>query len=243
MEEVCCYVEMHLLSNLGHTEKECYSKNKKKVASVIVQEDERVGEQQSESPEYTAGCVISKNNKSDVGIVHEKIKSSMVDGKLKLADGNEIDVITNTYPTASNKEKNMPVTKGYIEAQEVSVLRDSGCSWAVVKIKYVKDEELTGEEGIMVLVENTVRKAPFALITVDTPHYSGKIRVLWLPDAVYDLVIGNVSGALPSGKPDLNWQLGGMVAVTRNGTKGLRNGTDAPWKMEQKQLIYLQNSD
>ena len=59
---------------LGHTEKECYSKNKKKVASVIVQEDERVGEQQSENSEYTAGCVISKNKKSDFGNVHEKNK-------------------------------------------------------------------------------------------------------------------------------------------------------------------------
>ena len=58
---------------LGHTEKECYSKNKKKVASVIVQEDERVGEQQSENSEYSAGSVISKNKKSDVGNVHEKI--------------------------------------------------------------------------------------------------------------------------------------------------------------------------
>ena len=36
----------------------------------------------------------------------------MVDGKLKLADGNEID----TRPTASNKEKNMPVIQGYIGA-------------------------------------------------------------------------------------------------------------------------------
>ena len=78
-------------------------------------------------------------------------------------------------------------------------MRDSGCSGAVVKRKYVKDEELTGEEGIMVLVDNTVRKAPFALITVDTPYYSEKMRVLCLPDAVYDPVIGNVSVALPPG--------------------------------------------
>ena len=70
----------------------------------------------------------------------------------------------------------------------------------------------------MVLVDNTVSKAPFALITVDTPYYNGKIRVLCLPNAVYDLLIGNVGGALPPDKPDSNWQLT-LVAFTWNGTK------------------------
>ena len=69
-----------------------------------------------------------------------------------------------------------------------------------------------------------------------------KNRSLCLPDAVYDLVIGNVSGALPTGKLHSNLQLT-SVAVTRNGTKGLGSDTDAPGKIERKQLIHLQNSD
>ena len=47
----------------------------------------------------------------------------------------------------------------------------------------------------MLLINNTVRKVPIARITVDTPHMSGEVDVQYLPDAIYDLIIGNVPGA------------------------------------------------
>ena len=38
-------------------------------------------------------------------------------------------------------------------------------------------------------------KVPIAKIDVDTPYLKGQVEAQCLPDAVYDLIIGNVPGA------------------------------------------------
>ena len=56
------------------------------------------------------------------------------------------------------------------------------------------------------LIDNTARKVPVARITVDTPYLKGQVEAQCLPDAIYDLIIGNVPGARPADEPDLTWQ-------------------------------------
>ena len=89
--------------------------------------------------------------------------------------------------------------KGFIENQEVQVLRDTGCNGMVVKQEFLKKKNYTGEYGYMQLVDNTLRKAPYAYIDIDTPYLKGNFRALCLPDSIYDLIIGNVPNAR---KPD-----------------------------------------
>ena len=57
----------------------------------------------------------------------------------------------------------------------------------------------------MMLIDNTVRKVPVALITVDTPYFKGEVEAQCLPDAIYDLIIGNIPGARSPEDPDPNW--------------------------------------
>ena len=104
-------------------------------------------------------------------------------------------------------KKKRPVAKGLIGNEEVSTLRDTGCNGTMVKQKFVKKEDYTGEHGFMLLVDNTVRKAPFAMIEVDTPYLKGRVKALCLPDVIYDLIIGNVDDALPPDAPDLSWTI------------------------------------
>src|SRR5678816_4396482 len=56
------------------------------------------------------------------------------------------------------------------------------------------------------LLDGTVIEAPLASIDVDTPYYVGRTTAAVLPEVVYDLVIGNVKGALPLSQPNLAWE-------------------------------------
>ena len=77
----------------------------------------------------------------------------------------------------------------------MTVLRDTGCSGVVVKKKFVKDCQYTGRHGFMTLIDKTIRKAPIARINIDTPYFTGEVDALCLPDAIYDVFIGNIDGA------------------------------------------------
>ena len=45
--------------------------------------------------------------------------------------------------------RKMPVTKGYVGDKQVSVLRDSGCSGAVIRKSLVLPQQMTGKEAIL----------------------------------------------------------------------------------------------
>lgn len=89
----------------------------------------------------------------------------------------------------------MPVVNGNVGTLTVRTLRDSGCSGIVVKRKVVETHQLTGREGYMRLVDNSVKRTPLAKITIDIPYFTGEVEVLCLQDVIYDLIIGNVPGA------------------------------------------------
>lgn len=101
----------------------------------------------------------------------------------------------------------------------------------------------------MLLIDNTVRKVPIAWITVDTPYLSGEVDVQCLPDAIYDLIIGNVPGAQPADDPDPNWQEA-CVVTTRSQAR--KDGQHTPLKVasssknavvDRNELVRLQRED
>lgn len=52
------------------------------------------------------------------------------------------------------------------------------------------------------LVDNSVKRAPLAKITIDTPILTGEVDALYLQDAIYDLIISNVLGARAPDDPN-----------------------------------------
>ena len=100
----------------------------------------------------------------------------------------------------------MPIVKGRVARKTVNVLKDTGCSSIVVKKNLVKEEQCMGDNSFMLLIDNTVKKVPIARITADAPYLSGEIEAQCLPDAIYDLIIGNVPGVRPADDPDPSWQ-------------------------------------
>ena len=106
----------------------------------------------------------------------------------------------------AGKIKEMPISTGYIGETEISVLRDTGCSGAVVKLDLVNKEQFTGETQHCVLIDGTVRKVPVAKVSVDTPYFRGEIQALCMKNPVYQLILGNLPGIRDPSDPDLSWK-------------------------------------
>ena len=85
------------------------------------------------------------------------------------------------------------------------ILHDSGCSGVIVKKQFVEKEQYTGKEGYMIMADKTLRRAQLAKLVVNTPYYSGEVEALCIPDAIYDLFIGNIPNAREPNNPDPNW--------------------------------------
>ena len=94
--------------------------------------------------------------------------------------------------------KHMPVVQGRLlkgnESRDVSVLRDTGCTTCVVKAELIEDIQLTGVRQSMVLIDGSVKEFPVAKVVIDCPFYEGEIGALCMPNALCDVVIGNVPG-------------------------------------------------
>ena len=89
----------------------------------------------------------------------------------------------------------LPVRKGAIGDREVDVLRDTGCSTAVVRTSFVTDREYTGERRKCVLIDGTMREFETAKLAVSTPFLTGQLEALVMQNPLCDLIIGNVPGA------------------------------------------------
>ena len=88
----------------------------------------------------------------------------------------------------------MPVETGYVGHHKLSVLRDSGCSSAVVKQSLVDPKQMTGKYKHCVLIDGTVKRVEVAKIYVDTPFNEGELEALCMENPIYDLIIGNIAG-------------------------------------------------
>jgi hypothetical protein len=110
-------------------------------------------------------------------------------------------------------DNRMPVCKGYLNAQEVDVLRDTGCSNAAVKKALVKAEQMTDKVSSCILIDGTERHFPVATLHVNTPYYTGKVDAMVMENPVYDMILGNIPGI--RNHPDPEWNIACSVVVIR----------------------------
>ena len=85
----------------------------------------------------------------------------------------------------------LDTSKGRVNGNHVTVMRDSGSSSAIVRESLVKDNQYTGASRICHLIDGTVRKFPLAFIKVDCKYVKGTIEALVMKTPVLDLIIGN----------------------------------------------------
>ena len=88
--------------------------------------------------------------------------------------------------------RNLKVHHGYIDSTPVDVLRDTGCSSVIVRASLVDDSQLTGEQHLLYMIDNSVLHVLTAICHIRTPFFSGTVEVLCLQNPVCDLILGNI---------------------------------------------------
>lgn len=76
----------------------------------------------------------------------------------------------------------MPVVKGCVGDKLVTVLRDTGCSGAVIRKELVTEKQLTGTSQRYKLADGRVIDADVGRINVDTPYFTGSVGA-WFFDS------------------------------------------------------------
>ena len=138
--------------------------------------------------------------------VGPELESCIQNNELLLANGTKLPIVkSGGSVTASLGKNKMPVVKGLVGNTAVETLRDTGCSGVVIRKQFVKEDQYTGKYCYILLIDNTVRQVPIVKIQVDTPYLKGEVEAQRLPDALYDLIIGNVEGARAPDDPDTEW--------------------------------------
>jgi len=173
----------------------------------------------SESYKKAGAAVVAQPDKSKTadesaeGVTENiNVEAEVKDGKLQVSL--PVTSCGSCSEDGRVMQQNLPVMKGLIGEQEVDVLRDTGCEGVIVKRKFVKDEQLTGRKKLIIKIDNTVVLVDEACIDVKTPFFSGIVNALCLPEAICDLIIGNVDGARSPDNPDTEVMVG--AATTRN---------------------------
>ena len=180
----------------------------------------------------------------------EDIQACIEGEQLFLACGKKIPLLSSAcvQPLSGARSK-MPVVKVKIGDKTVDVLRDTVCSGIVVSKELVSEEQFTGDFNCMLLIDTTVRKVPIARITIDTPYLSGEVDVQCLPNAIYDLIIGNVPGARPADNADPSWQEACAVTTRSQASKDGKQtllkvaSSSKSAIVERNELVRLQRED
>ena len=89
----------------------------------------------------------------------------------------------------------LPVCNGMIGSKRVTVLRDTGCSTAVVRRALVRAEQLTGETQRCTLVDGSTKEYETAHIQLKSPYFTGEVKAMCMHAPLYDIIIGNLEGA------------------------------------------------
>ena len=99
----------------------------------------------------------------------------------------------------------MPVQSGTLNGQAVTVLRDTGCSRAVVRKSLVTRDQLTGEMQVCMLADGSKVQVPVAEIDIVSAYFVGTLTAWCMENPAYDVIIGNIEGAREPNDPDLEW--------------------------------------
>ena len=97
----------------------------------------------------------------------------------------------------SLERENLPLMKGWMGDQEITVLRDTGCTGVMIRAELVDPSQYTGRNHRLMSITSHMEEFPVAWIQIDTPVFVGQVHALCLPNPICDLIIGNIPGVHP----------------------------------------------
>lgn len=127
----------------------------------------------------------------------------------------------------------MPIVKGCIGDRPINVLRDTGCSRAVIRRDLIKPDQMTGQNQKCILADGRVVEADLAEVEIDTPNYTGTVVTWCFVNESYDLILGNFDGVRNPYDPDTSWirSTGTSAAVQTRAQAKKRSPTNKPLRV------------
>ncbi|GFO41784.1 gypsy retrotransposon integrase-like protein 1 [Plakobranchus ocellatus] len=187
---------------------------------------------------------LSKGSKMEVT---DDLQSEVEDGMLKLANGKSVLVMTNCAALRDpqkTRSLGLPVLKGEIGGREVEVMRDTGCEGVVVRKQLVDASQLTGECCLLLRIDNTALLAEKAVISLRTPFLSGEVKALCMPNAICDVIVGNVEGARSPEDPDISvMQEDPRILALVDAGRTLRRGGKVVSFEKARGIVYRRYED
>ena len=92
---------------------------------------------------------------------------------------------------------NLPLMKGWMGGQEITVLRDTGSTGVMIRAELVDSSQYTGRNQRLMSITSRMEEFPVAWIQIDTPVFVGYVQALCLPNPMCYLIIGNIPGVHP----------------------------------------------
>ena len=92
-------------------------------------------------------------------------------------------------------ERNCPTKEGTVNGVRVNMMRDTGATCVVVRKRLVQEHQFLGKERCCKYIDGSEHYFPVAMIEVKTPYYEGTTEALCIDTPLYDLVVGNITGA------------------------------------------------
>ena len=106
---------------------------------------------------------------------------------------------------ATVTDSKMPIVKGCVGDRLVTVLRDTGCSGAVIRKDLVLSNQITGKNQQCILADGSIKCADVAEVDVDTPYFTGTVKAWCFDTPLYDLILGNFEGVRKPDDPNKSW--------------------------------------
>ena len=117
------------------------------------------------------------------------------DTVLARGDGNNNVKVNFTLDSCAIQGK-LPLAMGRCNDRGVCVLRDTGSTAVLVRSDLVDTTKLTHEIVNVSFADGRSMKARKSTINLESVFYSGAIEAICLPDLPFDVLVGNVPGAL-----------------------------------------------
>ena len=176
----------------GHKANECAKKKRDNNATAAV----NIEDQDERSDK---GSTHGSDTESDVsdGVAVSTCVSTANQHKCRHWTSKANEVVpkigsTNVLPEDRAFMRRLPVVNGIVNGEQVKVLRDTGCTAAIIKKDLVKPHQFTTKTGRYITVDQTSRIAQFADVHIDCAYYTGVLRFMAIEDPLCDVILGNL---------------------------------------------------
>ena len=167
----------------GHKASECRQKRIDRGSATAAVDIEEEEEEEAEPDEEEIGVSTCVSVSSQHQCRHRTKK--------------DVDVVPrigncNILPENRRFMKRLPVIDGIVNGQNVKVLRDTGCTAAVIRKDLVRPKQFTTKKGRYITVDQTSRTAQFAEVYIESDYYTGVLKFLCIEDPICDVILGNL---------------------------------------------------